>query len=204
MNDLIVERATLDDVSEIFNVLKQNLIEIRDFKKIPKKIRKEYEQNGFLRKEVDEKSYKDLIQDDLWDIYVAKNNEGEILGFASIHKDRYNVKNFRSTLDNLYITDNKIEEFLTKESSRFAYLEQISILPKYKRKGVGSAIISKALANIRNPIIAFIVERPLANKASVIWHEKCGFKLVGTCDGFYKGETFEWKIFINWNKKDLP
>ena len=199
--EIIVELATLKDSSGIYNALKRNLIEISDFDKIPKKIRNELEEKGFLRKEVDEEYYKELIENDFCDIYVAKNKDGKILGFASLHKNEFNVKNFRSTLDNLYIIDSEIEDLLTSESSKFVYLDQISILPDYKRKGVASKIISEVLFNIDYPIVAFIVEKPLANKASALWHEHCGFELVGTCDGSYKGKKFEWKIYLNLNKE---
>jgi len=34
------------------------------------------------------------------------------------------------------------------------------------------------------------------NKASALWQEYIGFKLVGTGDGVYKGKKFEWLIYI--------
>lgn len=201
-DEIIVQLATIEDVPGIHNALKGNLIEISDFDKIPKKIRKELEEKGFLRKEVDEEYYRELIGNIECDIYVAKDTKGKILGFASIHKDKCDVRNFRSTLDNLYIKNNEIYDLLTKDKSKFAYLDQISILPEYKRKGIGRSIISEALFNLRYPVVAFIVEQPLANKASALWHEKCGFELVGTCDGSYKGKTFEWKVYLNWNNEE--
>ena len=201
MDEFIVELATLKDSSGIYYAFKQNLIEINDFENIPDKTVKKLENEGFLRKEVGEDYYKDLISSNLCDIYVAKGNNGKVLGFASIHKNKSDVRKFRSTLENLYINNIQIKNLLTNESSKFAYLDQISILPKYKRKGIASAIISKALHNLQFPIVAFIVEAPLANKASALWHEKCGFELVGTCDGSYKGKKFAWKIYLNWNIK---
>ena len=46
--DIFVEIASLEDAPGVYNALKQNLIEIRDFDKIPKKKRKNLEENGFF------------------------------------------------------------------------------------------------------------------------------------------------------------
>lgn len=198
--DVIVEIAKSKDSLGVYNALKENLIEIHDFDKISKKQRKYLENRGFLRKEVDIKYYKELIEDPNCDIYVAKNNNGDIIGFASIHKNKYNIANFRTTLDNLYTDDKNIEELLTSKEKKFAYLDQISILPDYQRKGVGIAILNQILANTEVPIVAFIVEIPLPNKASALWHEYNGFELTATCDGIYKDKKFQWGIYIHWNK----
>ncbi len=198
--DVIVEIAKSKDALGVYNALKENLIEIHDFDKISKKQRKYLENRGFLRKEVDIEYYKELIEDPNCDIYVAKNNNGDIIGFASTHKNKYNIANFRTTLDNLYTDDKNIEELLTSKEKKFAYLDQISIIPDYQRKGVGIAILNQILANTGVPIVAFIVEIPLANKASALWHEYNGFELVATCDGIYKEKKFQWWIYIHWNK----
>ena len=198
--DVIVEIAKSKDALGVYNALKENLIEIHDFDKISKKQRKYLENRGFLRKEVDIKYYKELIEDQKCDIYIAKNINGDIIGFASIHKNKYNIANFRTTLDNLYTDDKNIEELLTSKEKKFAYLDQISIIPDYQRKGVGIAILNQILANTGVPIVAFIVEIPLANKASALWHEYNGFELAATCDGIYKEKKFQWWIYIHWNK----
>jgi len=200
-DEITVEIAGVEDAEGIYKTLKANLVEIRDFNSIPKEKIKYLEEHGFLRKEVDIEYYKELINGEKCEIYVAKKKNGKIIGFASIHKNEYNVWNFRSTLENLYINDNGIFALLTEKDKKFAYLDQISIIPNFKRKGIGYAIISKALYNIKSPFVAFIVEKPLANKASILWHEYCGFKLVGTADGGYKGEKFEWKIYLHWNNE---
>jgi L-amino acid N-acyltransferase YncA len=159
------------------------------------------EEHGFLRKEVDIDYYKKLINNENCEVYIAKTKNGDIIGFATVFRNKYNVRNFRSTLENLYIDNKEIMALLTKKDKKFAHLDQISIIPDYKRKGVGYGIISKALYDIKSSFIAFIVEKPLANKASALWHEYCGFELVGTADGSYKGQKFEWKIYLNWNNE---
>ncbi|MFX1410969.1 MAG: GNAT family N-acetyltransferase [Promethearchaeota archaeon] len=191
--------ARLEDAPDVYNALKQNLIEISDFDKIPNKQRKYLENHGFLRKEVDVKYYEQLIEDSNTDIYIAKNDKGQIIAFASIHKNKSNIYNFRTNLDNLYTDDEKVKELLTLEETKFAYLDQISVIPEFKRKGVGTAIFKKIIANLDVPIIAFIVEAPLANKASGLWHEYNEFEIGATCDGVYKGKKFQWSIYIHWN-----
>ncbi|MFX0011148.1 MAG: GNAT family N-acetyltransferase, partial [Candidatus Hermodarchaeota archaeon] len=184
----------------VYYVLKQNLVETQDFDKIPKKLRKILENEGFLRKEVDIEYLQNLIEDRNTDIYVAKNDEGKIIGFASIHKDKFNIYNFRSTLDNLYVDDPELEALLINEEKKFNYLDQISVLPEYKRKGIGTALLVEIIANSRLPIVAFIVDAPLANIASAHWHEYNGFELKATCDGEYKGKKFIWSIYIRFTK----
>ena len=186
--EVTVQIASLRDSSGIHNALKQNLIEIRDFDEITEEQRKELENRGFLRKEVDEDFYVQLIQDVNKKIYVAKNKRGDVIGFASIYNNENNIKTIRKTLQNLYIKDKEILDLLVNEKREFAYLDQISIVPEFKRKGVGTTILEKALVEINIPLVAFIVKLPLMNKASALWHEHFGFE--------YKGEKFEWLIYI--------
>ncbi|MFX1478803.1 MAG: GNAT family N-acetyltransferase [Promethearchaeota archaeon] len=196
---IIITIANSNDVPGVYNALKQNLIKIRNFDKIPKKQRKILENEGFLRKEVNIEYYQQLIEDRGTDIYVAKNKGGKIIGFADIHKDKFNIYNFRSTLDNLYVDDPEVEALLINEEKKFNYLDQISVLPEYKRKGIGTAIIMEIIANSKLPIVAFTVDAPLANIASAHWHEYNGFELKATCDGEYKGKKFIWSIYIHYS-----
>ena len=192
MIDVIIEIASIEDVSGIYNALKQNLIEIKDFNQISEEQRAYLNKHGFLRKEVKQEFYEKLIKDALSEIYVAKDQKGTIVGFASIYKKKHNIANFRSTLDNLYTEDPKIKELLTSEKKEFAYLDQVSILPQFKRKGVGTIIFQKALSTLTTPVVAFIVEKPIFNKASAYWHEHNGFVLEAISGGEYKGESFKF------------
>ena len=193
--------AAIEDAQGILNALKQNLIEIRDVDEISQKQRKELEEDGFLRKEVDIEYYKKLIKDPYTDIYIAKNNVGTIIGFASIHRKKYDIVKVRDVIGNLSFENERAKELLLNEEIEFAYLDQVSILPEYKRKGVGSVIFQENLLKLDTPIVAFIVEVPLKNKASIYWHEHNGFKFQAISDGEYKGKTFKFLIYINWNKE---
>ncbi len=196
-----IEIASLKDTLGIYKALKNNLIEIKDFDKIPEEKIRYLEDHGFLRKEVPKEYYESLIKKENSKIYIAKIKNDEIVGFGSIHLKKYNIENFRSTLDKLNANDEKIRALLLDEDKEFAFLDQVSILHEHQRKGVGLAIVEKILEDINVPIVSFIVKLPLANKASARWHEKLGFELAATCDGGYKGKKFEWWIYIHWNKK---
>ena len=197
--DIDVGVATIEDAQGILNALKQNLIEIRDVDEISQKQRKILEDEGYLRKEVDIEYYKNLIEDTSTDIYIAKNNTGRIIGFASIHRKKYDIVKVRDVIGNVSFENEKTKDLLLNEEKEFEYLDQVSILPECKRKGVGTLIFQEALSNLTAPIVAFIVEKPVFNKASVYWHEHNGFKLQGISDGEYKGKSFKFLIYINWN-----
>ena len=198
--DIKVKAASIEDATGIYNALKQNLIEIRDVDEISKKKRKELEDEGFLRKEVGIEYYKKLIKAPNIEIYVAKNNDGQTLGFASIHTKKYNIIKVRDVIGNLSFENERAKDLLLNEKIEFAYLDQVSILPEYKRMGVGTVIFQEALKKIETPVVAFIVEKPLFNKASIYWHEYNGFEFSAISDGEYKGKAFKFQIFVHWNK----
>jgi len=196
-----VKIARLEDAEGILNALKQNLIEIRDVDDLPQKRVKQLEEEGFLRKEVPIEYYQELIEDPDINIYIAKNKGGEIIGFISIHKKKNDIVKVRDVIGNLSFENKKTNELLLNEDTEFAYLDQVSILPEYKRKGVGTIMFQGALLNITTPVVAFIVEKPIFNKASVYWHEHNGFELSAISGGEYKGKAFKFQIFVHWNKK---
>ena len=198
---IIVKTASIEDAEGILNALKQNLIEIRDVDEISQKQKKKLEDEGFLRKEVDVEYYKKLIDDPNIEIHIAENNDGKIVGFMSIHRKKYDIIKVRDVIGNLSCENERTKDLLLNEEIEFAYLDQISIIPEYKRKGVGTVIFQKALLKLDAPVVAFIVEKPLFNKASVYWHERNGFTLEAVSDGDYKGKSFKFLIYINWNKE---
>ncbi len=195
-----VKIANIDDAQGILNALKQNLIEIRDVDRLSQNQRKRLETKGFLRKEVDIEYYKELIEDPNIDIYIAENEARKTIGFMSIHKNKYNIVKVRDVIGHLSFENKKTNDLLLKENTEFAYLDQVSILPEYKRKGVGTTMYQEALLKITTPVVAFIVEKPIFNKASVYWHEHNGFEFSAISDGEYKGKAFKFQIFIHWNK----
>ncbi|MFX0027847.1 MAG: GNAT family N-acetyltransferase [Promethearchaeota archaeon] len=196
-----IKIATQENAEGILNALQQNLVEIKDIDNISEKEIKRLEEDGFLRKEVNIEYYKNLIEDPDIDIYIVENDNGMIIGFASIHRKKYNIIKVRDVIGNLSFENKESNDLLLNDKTEFAYLDQVSILPEYKRKGIGTAIFQHALTNLNTPVVAFIVEKPLFNKASVYWHEHNGFEFSAISDGEYKGKEFKFQIFIHWNKK---
>ncbi len=194
-----VRIAAPEDIQGILNTLKQNLIEISDIDKISKYQRKKLEEEGFLRKEVDKDYYIKLIEDPDIDIFIAENNEATIIGFSCIHRKKYDIIKVRDVIANLSFENEMTKDLLLNEKKEFAYLDQVSICPEYKRRGIGTMIFQKALEHLKTPVVAFIVEKPLFNKASKYWHENNGFEYSATSDGEYKGKPFKFQIFVHWN-----
>ena len=98
---IFVDIAGLNDAGGILNALKQNLIEIRDVDEISQNQRKILEDEGFLRKEVDIEYYKKLIEEPYIDIYIAKNYDGKIIGFMSIHRKKFDIVKVRDVIGKL-------------------------------------------------------------------------------------------------------
>ena len=146
--------------------------------------------------------YEKLIEEPNTDIYIAKTNTGTIIGFASIHRKKYDIIKVRDVIGKLSFENERTKDLLLNDEIEFAYLDQVSILPEFKRNGIGTAIFQNALLEIDTPVVAFIVEKPLYNKASVYWHENNGFEFSAISGGEYKGKSFEFQVFIHWNKKE--
>jgi ribosomal protein S18 acetylase RimI-like enzyme len=200
-NNLTIEVASLEDAPGVHKALLSNLVEIRDLDELKKEEKDDLEEHGFLRKEEPVDYYEKLIKDEDVDVYIAKESSGEIIAFGSIHKRKFAIANFRSTLDNLYADDENVKTLLNDESTQFAYLDQISVFKEHQRQGIGSLIMQKMLDDLDIPVVSFVVKIPLANNSSVRWHDRNGFDMAATCDGAYKGKNFEWWIYIHWNKK---
>lgn len=199
--DIKVLKAVLADSKGIHEALVKNLIKIENFDEISEKRKKILKEEGFLRKEVKENYYSDLISDPNCEIYVAKDGAGKVIGFASFHLNKSNIWSVRNTLKNLYVDDHEDLALLTDENTNFIYLDQISVIPSYKRKGIGSAIFNEASSILMEGIVSFVVKLPLPNSASIYWHERNDFKTIGTGDGFYKKKKFEWLIFLHMHHK---
>ena len=140
--------------------------------------------------------------------WTAKLENGEIKINNPIFVD--SIKKLKILLDKGYMPNEwtglkheQSKDLMLNEEIEFAYLDQISILPEYKRKGIASSIFKEALPKIQTPIVAFIVEKPLFNKASIYWHQSNGFEFSAISDGDYKGKAFKFQIFIHWNKKHI-
>ncbi|MBY9007475.1 MAG: GNAT family N-acetyltransferase [Candidatus Lokiarchaeota archaeon] len=187
--------ANLDDAEKIIFVLKANLVQVNNINELTKEKKAEIENKGFLRKEVPLQFYKKLIEDKNKEIYIASDND-DIIGFASIYKNQNNILKIRDTSIILNIKVKKDESILIDDDLYFIYLDQISVIPDYQHKGIATSILNKIIQNNKDPIVSFVVNLPLKNNASDLWHTYNNFKLIGTAEGNYKNVDFLWNIYM--------
>ncbi|MCK4501075.1 GNAT family N-acetyltransferase, partial [Candidatus Babeliales bacterium] len=166
-----VSKANEEDSPGIHKILSKNLIEVKDVNSLTPKENVLLKEHGFLRKEVPESYYLGLIKDPEVDIYIAKNKGNEIIGFASFHLNKADIRKFRSSVDKIDTNSPEILDLLTDSEKKFVYLDQIAVDPKFHRNGIGKIIFHKAQEKLTNPIVSFIVKTPLDNIASAKWHE---------------------------------
>lgn len=107
-----------------------------------------------------EKSLSEALKNDISHFFVAENND-EVLGYIGI----YNI-----------CGEGSITEF--------------AVFPKYRRKGVGSAIIKYAIDNCKNFNMDFLtLEVRESNGNAISLYSKIGFENVGVRKFFYSNPT---------------
>ena len=192
----LVSKANEEDSPCIHKILLKNLIEVKDVNSLTPKEKEMLKEHGFLRKEVPESYYLGLIKDPEVDIYIAKNSSNEIIGFATFHLNKTDIRKFRSSVDKIDADRPESLDLLTDSDKKFIYLDQIAVDPKFHRNGIGKLIFQNAQQNFTKPIVSFIVKTPLDNIASAKWHEKVGFTHIATVDGKYKDTKFNWWVYV--------
>jgi len=169
---------------------------VKDVSSLTLEEKKLLKEHGFLRKEVPESYYLGLIKDPEVDIYIAKNPKQEIIGFASFHLKKADIRNFRSSVDKIDATTPENLDILTNSTKKFIYLDQIAVDPELHRNGIGKLIFQEAQRNFKNPVVSFIVKIPLDNLASAKWHENIGFTQMARVEGSYKETKFNWRVYL--------
>ncbi len=192
----LVTKADEADSQGIHKILLKNLIEVKNVNSLTSKEKEMLTEHGFLRKEVPESYYLELIKNPEVDIYIAKNSSNEIIGFATFHLNKADIRRFRSSVDKIDTNRPENLDLLTDSYKKFIYLDQIAVDPKLHRNGIGKLIFQTAQQNFTDPVVSFIVKTPLDNVASAKWHEKVGFAHIATVDGKYKDTKFNWWVYL--------
>ena len=192
----LVTKADEADSQGIHKILLKNLIEVKNVNSLTSKEKEMLKEHGFLRKEVPESYYLELIKNPEVDIYIAKNSSNEIIGFATFHLNKADIRRFRSSVDKIDTNRPENLDLLTDSYKKFIYLDQIAVDPKLHRNGIGMLIFQTAQQNFTDPVVSFIVKNPLDNVASAKWHEKVGFTHIATVDGKYKDTKFNWWVYL--------
>ena len=169
---------------------------MKDVNSLTSKEKNLLKEHGFLRKDVPESYYFELIEDPEVDIYIAKNSSNEIIGFATFHLNKADIRKFRSSVEKIDADRPESIDLLTDSEKKFIYLDQIAVDPKFHKNGIGKLIFQNAQQNFKKPIVSFIVKTPLDNVASVIWHKKVGFTKIATVKGEYKDTKFKWWVYL--------
>ncbi len=191
-----VSKANEEDSLGIHKILLKNLIEVKDVTSLTLQEKDLLNEHGFLRKEVPESYYLGLIKDPEVDIFIAKNKSNEIIGFATFHLNKADIRKFRSSVDKIDADRPENLDLLTGSEKKFIYLDQIAVDPKFHRNGIGKIIFQKAQQNFKKPVVSFIVKTPLDNIASAKWHVKVGFTQIATVKGEYKDHKFKWWVYL--------
>ena len=196
IQQFLISKAKEEDSPGIHKILLKNLIEVKDVNSLTPKEKELLKDHGFLRKEVPERYYSELIKDPDVDIYIAKNESNEIIAFATFHLNKTDIRKFRSSVDKIDADKPENLVLLTDQEIKFIYLDQIAVDPKCHRNGIGKLIFQTAQQNFTDPVVSFIVKSPLDNIASAKWHEKVGFVHIATVDGKYKDTNFIWWVYM--------
>ncbi|HSF76908.1 MAG TPA: GNAT family N-acetyltransferase [Microcoleus sp.] len=107
--------------------------------------------------------------------FVAAKTDGEIVGFVAISQPKISDE----ILDKIIWKDEVFKKKVT--SDRHFYLERVATKLDWMGRGVAQFMYKEIYQVFPNSFISlFIVTRPIANNRSLIFHEKQGFKQIGT------------------------
>ena len=72
------------------------------------------------------------------------------------------------------------------EGGKWAHLISIGVLREYRRRGIGTALIRRLLANLSSRVKEVRLEVNEGNTEAMMLYEKLGFKQVGSIQNYYK------------------
>jgi ribosomal protein S18 acetylase RimI-like enzyme len=151
---------------------------------------------GFLVIELDETQVKQQIESGEMRFFVAKDANGELLGYAQVGNSID-----LSLLDHMTWISEKLktrtESIL---SGTYVYVKQLAVSREYQRRGVASFIYQKMEDYVGCPVVVFAAIRPKYNEPSVLFHEERGYTRVSRLYRKNFGEFSEYESFfyITW------
>lgn len=112
-----------------------------------------------------------IHESQIFDVYEI---DGKIAGYIDINKEVY----FPEEADNIVWVDPKLKTLYFKGKDTTC-LHHIAVLPEHKKKGVASKLFKNSLEKLRTKgvkyLFAIITTGPVANKPSIVFHQKMGF-----------------------------
>ena len=125
---------------------------------------------------------------------VAETSEGDIIGYAMSRVERTRdpvILGLKSELENDKSVLSKVIDAIRSqlaEERPVGHLVSIAVLPEYRRKGVGSALLAKTIEvmdRVYN-VDAIYLEVRVSNAPAIRLYEKFGFKKVRVWRGYYR------------------
>ncbi|MHA2425759.1 MAG: GNAT family N-acetyltransferase [Candidatus Thorarchaeota archaeon] len=177
MVDIHFSRATLDDVPDIVEI-NTSLIGSND-------------PGGFLVIEFEVDTIQHMIETNELQFYVAKNESGNILGYAQVC-DRLDL----SLLDDMIWINLELRRLAESIlNDKYVYVKQLAVRRGYQRKGIASFIYENLEVTVGCPIVVFAATKPKRNEPSILFHEKNGYTHVSRLNrrdfgGFQEYESY--------------
>ncbi|ADU32081.1 GNAT family N-acetyltransferase [Evansella cellulosilytica] len=140
----------------------------------------DYSSNSFLLKKLTKEQVLATMKNGVNEYYVVEfEDKGTVVGYIEIAPQIE-----RNILDEVsWKKDVQVNPLKTK---RYQYIEQVATHRDYLGSGVGTFLYRSLLSSATKPTAAFVATKPIKNEASIHFHEKLGFKRIGT----YTADTF--------------
>jgi len=180
MNQIIIRKAVVEDITGVLDL--QNQFLLRNAKE------KGIEKRGFLVYPVTSKELEKIISNNL-NILVVAIYEEKIVGYGLA----YDWKEWKKIKKEMSI---KASDSVKKHLSKDKILYFRHIARKIEFPGVGELIENKVYDIGKkkgyNAVVGEILEKPILNEKSKEVHEKRGFKKIGQVD--YKDKNL-WGLY---------
>jgi len=181
--------ASLDDIPGILEVQRVNLISLEqnraeELERLGKR--------GFLIHALGEGELAGMVNDKNDNIIFVARDNADVCGYAlayNLEKWKKLNPEWRNTIE---IFKNVVCEF---NKNRILYLRHIARKPGFDRCGskLMKVLASAAREKAYEAIVAEILQKPVANKASTEFHEYHGFSVIGSEK---EGENMVWGLFL--------
>jgi len=91
---------------------------------------------------------------------------------------------------------------VASEKGKSAHLISIGVLRKYRRRGIGTALIQRLLANLSPTVKELRLEVKRDNREAIVLYEELGFKQVGLIENYYQDGSTALKMLFGLQDKD--
>jgi len=170
--NITISSMNIDDIHGVLSVQKINILSQ------PSLNNKQLPLEGFLVYPTSSNDLQQAINDPNNHILlVAKNDQGEVVGYV-LSYSLNSWRHYKPQWDNMVDIDQKYKKIFNQKT---LYVKHIARKPIYK--GVGSLLeielLKRANGNGYQNIIAEIIETPIPNDISTVFHKNFGYVKIG-------------------------